>query len=156
CLAGMLGWRAMVRLRFRYVLISAVTLAVVIFATPIIDVLGAYWQAYQGFALRSTLRRDDPSFLAGRQASLTCVAEMVKAHPLLGVGLGNYSLLRADPKIGIPDADVWDLPGIGLLSYLGDMGIPLFLYFVWIIWMPLRIIRKSRAPDVMLLLAGFQ
>jgi hypothetical protein len=156
CLVAMLGWRALVRLRFRYLIAGAVALILVTLTTPILQVLEQYWFIYQNFDALALQDKNDANVVAGRLAALSVMPEIVKAHPLLGVGIGNYSLVRGDPKLGVPATNVWDLPGIGLFSYAGDLGIPLFVYLVWIVWLPIRIVTRAPRSDIFLLLAGYQ
>lgn len=60
-------------------------------------------------------KMEDPSFVMGRIAGSIIAPRMFADNPLLGVGLGNYSLVRNDPSYrGVfPYIDYWDLPGLG-------------------------------------------
>ena len=156
CLVAMLAWRALVRLRFRYLIAGAVALTLTFLATPTLQVLEQYWFIYEHFDVLALQNMNDANVVAGRLAALRVMPEIVKAHPLLGVGIGNYSLVRGDPKLGVPATDIWDLPGIGLFSYVGDLGIPLFVYLVWIVWLPMRVVTRAHRSDIFLLLAGYQ
>jgi hypothetical protein len=105
----------------------------------------------------------DPSngnLVMGRVAALYVVPEMVSEHPLLGVGLGNYSVARNSPALSafIPSAPGWDLPGLGLLGYSAELGIPLLIYLAFLLWQPVRIAKRKlvRRQPFVIVLAGCQ
>jgi hypothetical protein len=156
CLVAMLGWRALVHLRFRYLIAGAFVVSLAILTTPILSAIEAYWFIYQHFDEIAAYQKDNSNLVMGRAAATAVVPAIVMAHPLLGVGMGNYSLVRADPQLGVQAMDEWDLPGIGLFSYVGDLGIPLFLYLIWIVSLPLRIIKREQFPELILLIASYQ
>jgi tyrosine-protein kinase Etk/Wzc len=82
----------------------------------------------------------DPNLAYGRVAGSVVVPRMIKAHPITGIGFGNYPVMRNDPVylgIMLPDR-YYDLPGVGLLAVAGELGLPvltllygLMLYTVW-------------------------
>jgi hypothetical protein len=158
CLLAILGWSAIRHLRLRYAFAGAALGGLLVLTTPIISSLEAYWSIYQNFDRIAYAFRNDVNIAAGRASAISVIPEMVKLHPLLGIGIGNYGLLRADPKIGIPAADIWDLGGLGLFDYSAQFGLPLFLYFLWLVWRPWRLAKQVRPqlPDVVLMIAGFQ
>lgn len=83
-------------------------------------------------------RPNDPSLVQGRIAGSFIGPEIVKANPIFGVGLGNYSLVRNVPEYrGIfPIVEAWDLGGMGgILMYTiegGFVGLSLFLAALFI------------------------
>ncbi|QMU28956.1 O-antigen ligase family protein [Adhaeribacter radiodurans] len=85
-------------------------------------------------------REKDETLIMGRTAAIKIAPKMVAQHPLLGIGLGNYSLVRNDPNYlnGMPPVQGWDLPGLGglitLLIENGIIGFTLFIYLLWQIY----------------------
>ena len=77
--------------------------------------LFGYFYAYLNFDEALAYRPDDPSLIMGRIAAAIVVPRMVEAHPLLGIGVGNYSLMRNDPDYleGLPPVDDWICPAWG-------------------------------------------
>lgn len=79
----------------------------------------------------------DYNYMAGRVVGSIIVPRMIRDKPLLGVGIGNYGLFRNDPKYleGLPAIEVWDLNGLGLLGMAAEIGVPLLLFFVGMLYM---------------------
>ncbi|MCL9781304.1 O-antigen ligase family protein [Vibrio sp. S4M6] len=79
---------------------------------------------------------NDNSAVMGRVAASYIGVNMIKEHPLVGVGLGNYSLVRnSQPYRGFfPIVKGWDLTGLGGVFTLqvenGLFGVVLFLGWV--------------------------
>jgi hypothetical protein len=79
----------------------------------------------------------DNNVMMGRIAGSIIVPEMVRAHPFIGVGLGNYSLLRDSAEYNpyLPAVDLWDLHGLGLYGFSAEVGVfgvlTLGLFFCW-------------------------
>ena len=86
------------------------------------------------------------------------VPRMIAAHPIGGIGLGNYSLMRNDPEYlqGLPAVDEWDLTGMGLVGAMAELGIPLALWLFATLLRPLRIARQRKAAPVIAMAAAFQ
>jgi hypothetical protein len=137
---------------------GALLVMVPILYQPIVSNLALYRSDYTNFAQTVLERPDDPNLVMGRIAASIIVPQMVLQRPLLGVGLGNYSLTRNDPNYsqGIPTVDEWDLPGLGFLGYLAELGIPLSLYLLYLLCRPLIFGIRSRAETYVLTLLGFQ
>ena len=102
--------------------------------------LNGYFQTFTGFDRAVRLRPDDPSLVMGRIMGAILLPRMVEQHPFIGIGIGNYSLMRNDPEIlrGLPTTAQWDLPGLGLLGYVAELGIPLTLFALWLYSAPMR------------------
>ena len=66
------------------------------------------------------------------------VPRMIIMNPIFGIGIGNYSLVRNDPKYlkGLPVYYQWDQHSLGLIGYLPEFGIPLFLLFIYLLFKP--------------------
>ncbi len=120
--------------------------------------LSGYLYAYLNFDEAYYYRPDDPSLIMGRIAATLIVPRMISAHPLLGIGVGNYSLMRNDPDYlqGLPPVDEWDLAGMGLLGSAAEFGIPLTLLLLALLIQPLVHARRRKAPLIVTLAAGFQ
>jgi hypothetical protein len=68
---------------------------------------------------------EDNNFAMGRIAGGIIVPQMIAENPIIGVGLGNYSLLRDSDKYNLflPRVDQWDLHGLGLFGFTAEVGI---------------------------------
>lgn len=100
----------------------------------------------------------DVNVITGRVAAAFVIPNVVMDRPLTGVGLGNYSLVRNSPRYrgDLPIIPYWDLPGLGLLGYLSEIGFPLLLaLIVWIGW-PLWVAYRFRVDGFLFVAAGFQ
>jgi hypothetical protein len=140
----------------RYLIIGAAVAATAIAFTPILHQFGSYLVIYQNYELVASAKSEDLNVVAGRLAAAIVIPEMVAAHPILGVGLGNYSVMRGAPEIDVPSPDVWDVPGSGLALYAAELGIPLFLILVWNIWTPVRMVRNAGLPTCLIILVAYQ
>ncbi|QTL39799.1 O-antigen ligase family protein [Xenorhabdus budapestensis] len=81
-------------------------------------------------------RHDDNSFVMGRIAASYIGPKIFADNPIIGVGLGAYSLVRNDAKYRseFPEVEGWDLTGLGgMLTLLIENGIFGFLGFIFII-----------------------
>ena len=110
------------------------------------------------FERLSHRRYGDANFVYGRVAGLYIVPRMIKAHPLTGIGLGNYGTLRNAPEYRgaayyVENADD---SGLGILGYVADLGIPLITYTLFLMFMPFFLLRRLRAPSYLTNLALLQ
>lgn len=96
----------------------------------------------------SLQRGGDPNYVYGRFAARFIIPRMIAAHPLSGIGWGNYGVLRNDPQYRGASffADIADQPGIGILGYAAEFGIPLLTFLVLILLLPYFYLRFRRAP----------
>jgi hypothetical protein len=117
-----------------------------------------YFYSYANFDELLYYRPDDPSLIMGRVTGALILPRMAAAHPILGVGLGNYSLMRNDPAYlqDLPSVDEWDLPGLGLLGSSAELGIPLTLGFFALLLLPLRHAWRREASPLIVAVAVFQ
>jgi hypothetical protein len=101
-------------------------------------------------------RLEDKSFTMGRIAGTYISPRMFQDHPLLGVGMGNYSLTRNDPRYRgpFPYVDDWDLTGLGgIVSYVlegGLLGLAVFFLPFLDYW--LRNKKKRRTASAVFLM----
>lgn len=117
-----------------------------------------YFYAYLNLEEAMAYRPDDPSLIMGRIAASLIVPRMIAAHPVLGIGVGNYSLMRNDPEYlqNLPPVSGWDLPGMGLLGSAAEFGVPLTLFLLALLLRPLALSRKAAQPAVIAVAASFQ
>lgn len=82
--------------------------------------------------------------LDGRMMAYYAIPRMIELSPWLGIGFGNYPLMRNSQLIlqGMPMAQFWDLHGAGLVGVAAEMGILLFIWFmaliIWTLSKPLK------------------
>jgi hypothetical protein len=101
------------------------------------------------------LNRDDPNIAYGRVAGSVIIPRMIAAHPWLGIGLGNYPVMRNDPKyLGIMYKDrYYDLPGLGLLWVAAELGLISLVALYGIMLYPALRVRRTRGHPLLLTLA---
>ena len=103
----------------------------------------------------SALRPTDAYVVMCRISGLYLTPQMIAAHPLAGIGLGNYPIIRDDPQYrhGSPIvATPLDSPSLGLIDYVVDLGIPLTLFLTWIELAPAFPMRRLGASASLLAL----
>jgi O-antigen ligase len=100
----------------------------------------------------------EEDLLSGRIAGAFIVQRMIQVHPWVGIGWGNYPLVRNSPEYrgGARWADIEDDPGLGILGTTADFGIPLTLFLVCITFYPYFYLRRQGAPLVVKNLALIQ
>ncbi len=120
--------------------------------------LNGYVDSISNFDETVAYRSNDRNLVMGRITAVFVVPQMIAAHPVLGIGLGNYSLMRNDPDYlkGLPAVDDWDLPGLGLISDAAELGIPLTLFLILLVIRPFGHARHRRALTIVLVTAAFQ
>lgn len=116
-------------------------------ASNLVEGLGGYYTNFLNFRQEAYERSTDSNLVNGRLMASVLLPRIVEAHPMLGVGIGNYGLIRNDPDIllGLPRTELWDLHGLGLLGYLAELGIPLTLFVLYVYAYPLLLARSSRS-----------
>ena len=132
--------------RFVVVVLLAM-LAIPLFVTSdVFDGLSAYMKSRNQFSVIAFTNFDDRNIVMGRVMASVLLPRIIATHPFLGVGIGNYSLVRNDPFLlrGLPQTSEWDLHGLGLLGYMAELGIPLALYAMFIYLKPFLAARRTR------------
>lgn len=92
-------------------------------------------------------RGDDTNITMGRVSGIFITPRMIVQNPVLGVGLGNYAIVRNDPDYrgSFPPVDAWDLPGLGgLVVLIAEGGFLSFLLLITI----LTALYREVAPHV--------
>lgn len=77
-------------------------------------------------------RLTDTNFVMGRIAAVFIAPNMFLDNPWLGIGIGNYAILRNNPEYlgNWPAVELWDAPGLGVfISLIIDNGILGFMLF---------------------------
>lgn len=122
------------------------------------NVMG-YVEAYQLVQEVGT-NLDDSAYggFGGRLAGAILVPRMIAAHPATGIGLGNYPILFNDPHYlqGLPYTGNWEAPGLGIVGYVAELGIPLFLYLLVILCSPFWLAYRRKSAPIILILTAVQ
>jgi hypothetical protein len=118
------------------------------------DQLVGYVSDYENFEEVVLRRADDPNLVLGRVVGIFIVPRMIEANPIFGIGIGNYALVRNDPRYlqGLPTVTDWDISGLGLLGYVAELGIPLTLLLLYITLYAFLYARRSNANTLVVLL----
>lgn len=143
---------------------AALIATIVVFLVAVYQVvdLGAalkiYQRGSQAYEWLSHRHAKDPSFVYGRVAGAFIVPKMVSEHPLVGVGWGNYGLLRNAPEYrgAAAFAEINDEPGLGIAGMTAELGVPLVLYLGVCLILPLIYLRRIKSPAYITNLALLQ
>lgn len=90
----------------------------------------------------------DGSTVMGRVAGAIIIPNMLKEHPVAGIGLGNYPLMRNSPlyRSSLPAINVsyWDAHGFGgIVDILVEGGIIFLIVFIYLISLLFKKVKKS-------------
>lgn len=96
--------------------------------------------------LRTIIENDPTDFWinGGRIPGYFILKQMITAHPVLGIGMGNYPLLRNADRYRdfMPVTMLWDIHGYGgiveILNQFGILGLVLFMVMMAAIFRPSR------------------
>jgi hypothetical protein len=108
--------------------------------------LSGYLYSYQNIGEQVASRGVDLNLVAGRVSALYIVPRMILAHPVTGIGFGNYPLMRNDPHyLGVLPAipQVEDVPGIGIPGIAAEIGLPATLWLMVLLLSPPWLSRKK-------------
>lgn len=149
---------ATLRLRIGLIVGLGIALVIATIAGNLFYRVGVYVSESAEYELLAAQRPDDVNLVVGRVAALVIVPRMISAHPFTGIGFGNYGLMRNNPDYrGLgPYVEWFDLPGLGLVGYAAELGLPLFLYFTYLLSMPYFHLRSRKAALIIQNLALFQ
>jgi hypothetical protein len=97
----------------------------------------------------------DANVAYGRVAGSVIVPRMIARHPITGIGMGNYPVMRNDPAyLGIMYPDhFYDLPGLGLLWVAAELGIPLLIALYGMMLYPAFRVSRAHGNPLLLTLA---
>lgn len=120
--------------------------------------LHLYRMGAETYERLSRLHSHDANIVQGRVAGLFIAPRMIAQHPILGVGWGNYGLVRNAPEYrGISAwSDVPDEPALGVIGQASEFGVPLTVLLLVCLFFPVVYLRRLRAPGYVLNLALLQ
>jgi hypothetical protein len=134
------------RKKITYLVLSTVILCGAAAWQNLPAVLVGYYGSYQRIEDNAAVLGRDPNLVLGRIAALYIVPRMIAAHPMTGIGIGNYSLMRNDPQYlgSLPTiTDAEDLPGLGIPGIAAEMGIPATIWLLILLFKPYWVCRKK-------------
>lgn len=137
------GWR-----RWAVFAVLSVTMIFLGSLVNIAEQLDMYRQASSRYQELSNLKAGDGNYVMGRVAGAVLAPRMIAARPLTGIGWGNYPLVRdnAEYRQGTAfEIGSVDSPALGVIDYIVELGIPLWLYLVWVEIKPVLMLRRARA-----------
>jgi O-antigen ligase len=139
---------------FKTRLTLVIGLVAAVFAIAQVVDVGALFRTYRknsdSYERTSALHKNDNNYVYGRVAGLFIVPRMVAAHPLTGIGWGNYGLVRNSPEYrGASEwAQIDDDPGLGIAGLTADLGLPLFVGLLCCIASPVFTVSRLRVPGI--------
>lgn len=154
CMWWLKGWKRLATVLAVFCVIAA---GVIVLDVP--GNLELYAQMVAAYQQYSNLHSEDANIVQGRIAGAVLAPRMIEAHPLAGIGWGNYPLVRDNPRYRRGSAfmpTLADAPSLGPVDYIVDLGIPLWLYLTWINLKPLYLLRRRNADRRVLMLAAMQ
>ncbi len=137
-----------VRKRVIYLVLSTAILSGAAVWWNIGDLLLGYMYSYQNMEELLATRGADLNLVLGRVAAAYIVPRMIEYHPVTGIGLGNYPLMRNDPHYlgSLPSIrDEEDLPALGVPGIAAEMGIPATIWLLLLLFAPYWTSRKTTA-----------
>jgi hypothetical protein len=105
-----------------------------------------YIDSYQNVEQIVATRGLDFNIVVGRVSAFYIVPRMIEAHPITGIGYGNYSLMRNDPRYlgSLPTVrQVQDLPDIGFPGIAAEIGIPATIWLIALFLAPLSMGKRQ-------------
>jgi hypothetical protein len=135
------------RQRIVIVCIFAILAGLILSYTNVSHGVLAYANASEQYVLLSNLYPTNYNLVVGRVAGLFFVPRMIAAHPWVGVGLANYGLVRNAYEYRGASAwvNIADTPGLGIVGQIAEIGIPLSLYLLYILFLPVVLVRRTTA-----------
>lgn len=154
----LLSYFQLVNKKFKRLILIMLLLIPLVFVSGTFNRLVSYTQDFNRLSTVAAERSEDGALVLGRVMAAVLAPRMLADHPLAGIGFGNYSVQRNNPEYlqGLPTTDNWDLPGLGLAGYAVELGIPLFLILVWLLWRSVNIVRRRQVSSLVVLLASYQ
>jgi len=147
------------RLKVGLVLAASVFAAVVLVFSDFKQNFMGYVQGYM-LVQEIGVNVDESAYggFGGRLAGAILVPRMILAHPLTGIGIGNYPLVFNDPSYleGLPPTTKWESQSIGIIGYIAELGVPLFVALLLVLCVPAVMIYRRKAPPIVFILAVVQ
>ncbi|MGV0984417.1 MAG: O-antigen ligase family protein [Limnohabitans sp.] len=115
----------------------SIFIVLIIFYSGVDDVIERLYRDKALLIENADYFSEDTNYIMGRVAGSVIVPEMILKNPWLGVGIGNYSLLRDSEKYNryLPKVDMWDLHGLGLFGFAAEVGFLGVLFFLTFFFM---------------------
>ncbi len=132
-----------VRQRLTYGLFATVVIVGVGALLNPVGVIEGYIEGFQSVELQV-----DPALASGRIGAYYIVPRMIAAHPLTGIGIGNYPFMRNDPHYLGPLPPITydkDLAAFGVPGLAAEVGIPITVWIMILTFTPYWKLRKSRS-----------
>jgi hypothetical protein len=129
-----------------YLSLAAIVVTGFAMAIHIQEQINAYVESYQDIEYKIALVGYDTNLVMGRIAGAYIVPRMIAAHPITGIGIGNYPLMRNDPRYLGPLPSIRyleDEPGLGVLGYASELGLPVTACLIILLFVPYGICMKS-------------
>lgn len=130
---------------------QVIVLFVCIFYLTFVKVNSMYFKETNIIRTSIKERPSDPYLILGRVSGLYIVPVIVKQYPVLGIGIGNYPLLRNNKEIRkffpLPPKEMIDIDSHGLggiVDVLVDMGLVGLLIFLSIIYLLYKDISRKK------------
>lgn len=123
-----------------------------------INGINGYYQSYVSANYIAYNHIEDGNFVYGRVAGSHIIPQMIKNHFWLGIGLGNYPIVRNNPIYlqSFPQVFGADYSGLGILEVIAEVGVPLGILFIFILFIPMKLIKRRKLPFFLVPLASFQ
>jgi hypothetical protein len=135
------------RQRVAVAVVFVIGVAVVLRFTPVATGLATYRSAADDYVTLSNLNPNNNNLVAGRVAGIFLVPKMIAAHPWAGIGFANYGLVRN--ALEYRGGSVWvtfaDNPSLGLAGTAAEIGLPLSIYLLYILFIPVTVVRRTTA-----------
>jgi len=135
-----------VRARIGYLLLALELLFGIGQLVGLGEAIQGYLTAYLSFDEQVASRGRDYNLVVGRVSALYIVPKMIIAHPLTGIGYGNYPFMRNDPNYldGLPTiTEVQDLPALGFPGVAAEIGVPATIWLIILLFVPYNAVRKG-------------
>lgn len=144
--------------KLKLFLYPALVLALIGFYFTFVKISYMYVDKMDKIRKEVHLRPNDPNLIMGRFSGFYIVPNMIKENPVLGIGLGNYPLIRNN-KIyrgffPLPDKEIRDADASGfggIVDIIIDMGIVGLLIFMYLNSLLLKRLLVKKKGVVLLL-----
>lgn len=119
--------------------------AIVVSQTNLQAGLEVYAKGTKAYELLSNFDPHNANIVVGRVAGLYLAPKMVQLHPWFGVGFAHYGLVRDSPAYrGLSVfVDINDVPGLGMLQYLAELGFPITIFLTVLLCTPFVLLRRT-------------
>ncbi len=134
--------------KITYFVLAVVVLSATAMVFNFGEQVAGYVYSFENINQQVAERGVDLNLVAGRVSALYIVPKMIAAHPITGIGFGNYPLMRNDPRyLGVLPSirQVEDVPGIGFPGIAAEMGIPATVWLLVLLSLPAWRCRKKAA-----------